>query len=110
MQTPGGLLLPDTNTKQNEAVVRVWSPSRPFNVACHSRCRSKRHPVPVCACWQVLAVGPGAKTRDGNLVPMSVAVGDKVVLPEYGGVTMKWDNDEEVSLFRDEDIIAKIEE
>lgn len=33
----------------------------------------------------VVAVGPGARNKDGDVIPMSIAVGDKVLLPEYGG-------------------------
>jgi len=34
----------------------------------------------------VVAVGPGARNSStGDHIPMSVAVGDKVMLPEYGG-------------------------
>ena len=34
----------------------------------------------------VVAVGPGARnSTTGTHIPMSVAVGDKVMLPEYGG-------------------------
>ena len=34
----------------------------------------------------VVAVGPGARNSStGAHIPMSVAVGDKVMLPEYGG-------------------------
>ncbi|CAH3140416.1 unnamed protein product, partial [Porites lobata] len=39
----------------------------------------------------VISVGPGARDKSGNIVPISVNVGDKVLLPEYGGtkVTME---------------------
>lgn len=57
---------------------------------------------------QVIAVGPGARNRDGNLVPVPVNVGDRVLLPEYGGQAVKID-DEEVFLFRGDDILAKFE-
>ncbi|CAM4749174.1 unnamed protein product [Rotaria magnacalcarata] len=33
----------------------------------------------------VVAVGKGLKQKDGTHVPVSVQVGDKVLLPEYGG-------------------------
>lgn len=33
----------------------------------------------------VVAIGPGARNKDGAIIPMSIAVGDKVLLPEYGG-------------------------
>ena len=61
---------------------------------------------------EVVAVGPGALNRDGERVAMQVAVGDRVLLPEYGGHTVKLDGgeDEELQLFRDEDILGKLEE
>ena len=55
---------------------------------------------------EVVAAGPGALDRNGKLVPMYVAVGDKVLLPEYGGHTIKV-GDEELQLYRAEDILAK---
>lgn len=57
---------------------------------------------------EVLAVGPGALTRDGVKIPVTVAVGDRVLLPEYGGVQLKSEGDE-VYLFRNEEILAKFE-
>lgn len=56
---------------------------------------------------QVVAVGPGARTQEGKLIPVDVSVGDTVLLPEYGGHTVKM-NDEEFQLFRSEDILGKI--
>lgn len=55
---------------------------------------------------EVIAVGSGMHAKDGTLIPPTVKVGDKVLLPEYGGVPLKIDN-EEVYLFRNEDILAK---
>ena len=37
----------------------------------------------------VLAVGPGRRTKDGDLISPSVKEGDKVLLPEYGGSRVK---------------------
>lgn len=63
----------------------------------------------LCVCViQVIAVGPGARNRDGALVPVPVNVGDRVLLPEYGGQSVKVDDDE-VFLFRGDDILAKFE-
>eukprot|EP00981_Chlorochromonas_danica_P011878 scaffold4338_cov183-Ochromonas_danica.AAC.2 len=56
---------------------------------------------------EVVAVGPGQRTREGELLPVSVTVGDKVLLPEYGGLPIKVDG-EEVYLFRNDEILAKI--
>ncbi|CAM9639134.1 unnamed protein product, partial [Ascophyllum nodosum] len=55
---------------------------------------------------EVIAVGPGRLTDGGNTLPVSVAVGDTVLLPEYGGQTLQL-GDEELSLFRDDDILGK---
>jgi co-chaperonin GroES (HSP10) len=37
----------------------------------------------------VIAVGPGAPNKDGNVVPTSVKAGDKVLLPGWGGNSIK---------------------
>ena len=37
----------------------------------------------------VVAVGPGRRTSTGELVPVAVKEGDKVLLPEYGGTSVK---------------------
>ncbi len=51
---------------------------------------------------EVVAVGPGAMTKEGKVLPVNVAVGDRVLLPEYGGHTVKLGEDE-YHLYRDED-------
>ena len=53
----------------------------------------------------VLSVGPGKRDKDGALLPMGVKVDDKVLLPQYGGNEVTID-DEEVVLFRDDDILG----
>ncbi|KAJ5811368.1 hypothetical protein N7474_007669 [Penicillium riverlandense] len=58
---------------------------------------------------QVLAVGPGAVNKDGQRIPMGVAPGDKVLIPQFGGNAIKV-GEEEYTLFRDHDILAKIKE
>nr|WEY03230.1 heat shock protein [Tapes dorsatus] len=55
----------------------------------------------------VVAVGGGAR-KDGDIVPVSVSVGDKVMLPEYGGTKVVLE-DKEYFLFRDADILGKFE-
>jgi len=59
----------------------------------------------------VVSVGKGGRDHDGKLLPMGVAVGDKVLLPEYGGTNVKLTNnqDEEYLIFRDAEILAKID-
>ncbi|OAL50475.1 10 kDa heat shock protein-like protein [Pyrenochaeta sp. DS3sAY3a] len=58
---------------------------------------------------KVVAVGPGALDRDGKRIAPSVAVGDKVLIPQYGGSPIKV-GEEELSLFRDHELLAKINE
>jgi len=56
---------------------------------------------------EVLAVGPG-KYDDGKLVPMSVKVGDKVILKKYGPDKVKIDGTEYL-VAEEGDIIATTE-
>ncbi|KAI1819722.1 GroES-like protein [Xylaria intraflava] len=58
---------------------------------------------------RVLAVGPGALSKEGQRVPMGVAQGDRVLIPQYGGSPVKVGEDE-YHLFRDSEILAKINE
>jgi chaperonin GroES len=37
----------------------------------------------------VVAVGPGRRNMQGDIIPPSVKEGDKVLLPEYGGNAIK---------------------
>ena len=43
----------------------------------------------------------------GTLHPLCVSVGDKVLLPEFGGTKLEMDG-EELSIFREAEIVAKI--
>ncbi|KAJ8446829.1 hypothetical protein Cgig2_016139 [Carnegiea gigantea] len=38
---------------------------------------------------KVIAVGPGTRTGEGKLIPVSLKEGDTVLLPEYGGTEFK---------------------
>ncbi|PAV16752.1 hsp10 [Pyrrhoderma noxium] len=57
----------------------------------------------------VIAVGPGAPDKDGKIVPTTVKAGDRVLLPGWGGNSIKV-GDDEYHLFRDNEILAKIQE
>eukprot|EP00834_Sanchytrium_tribonematis_P007869 NODE_789_length_3873_cov_0.228405.p7 type:complete len:118 gc:universal NODE_789_length_3873_cov_0.228405:1318-965(-) len=56
---------------------------------------------------EVLACGPGMMNKEGKTLPVSVKVGDKVVLPNFTGNTIKVDNEEFV-IVRDSEILAKV--
>ena len=58
----------------------------------------------------VLAVGPGFTNSNGNKVTPSVKPGDQVLIPQFGGSTIKLGKEDEVVLFRDSEILAKIVE
>nr|ALS05205.1 mitochondrial 10 kDa heat shock protein [Tortanus dextrilobatus] len=55
----------------------------------------------------VVAIGPGVRTESGAHLPMAVAVGDRVLLPEFGGAKVEMEG-AEFHLFREADIVAKI--
>ena len=62
------------------------------------------------ASWgTVVAVGPGRMMENGQLREMSVKVGDDVLLPEYGGSTIKLSKDE-FHIYRDDDIVGILSE
>ncbi len=55
----------------------------------------------------VVSVGEGRLTKEGKRVACSVKEGDKVVIPEFGGLRLKLD-DSDYIVFRDEDIVGVI--
>lgn len=56
----------------------------------------------------VIAVGPGKKTDEGKIVPVSVKVGDKVLFTKYGPSEIKIDG-KEYLIATESDILAIIE-
>jgi chaperonin GroES len=57
----------------------------------------------------VVATGPGARNQEGKNIPLSVAVGDAVLLPEYGGTKVELEA-KEYFLYRENDILAKLQD
>jgi len=57
---------------------------------------------------EVLAVGAGKKNDKGDLMTLSVKVGDRVLFGKYSGQTVKVDGDE-LLVMREEDIMAVVE-
>ena len=53
---------------------------------------------------EVVAVGPGRLTDDGNRVPLEVQVGDTVVYSKYAGTEYK-QGDVEYLVLREDDIL-----
>jgi len=78
-KSKGGILLPDTVSKEKPQV------------------------------GEVLAVGHGSTNTEGKLVPMTVKKGDKVVYAKYSGTDIKGDDEEGYLLLSEKDILAIIE-
>ncbi len=57
---------------------------------------------------EIIAVGPGGVV-DGKEIVMEVKVGDKVLISKYAGTQVKLD-DEEYTILRQSDILARVED
>ncbi len=57
---------------------------------------------------EIVAVGNGKITDSGDVRPLDVKVGDKVLFGKYSGTEVKVD-DEDLLVMREEDIMAVIE-
>ena len=57
---------------------------------------------------EVIAVGPGARGRDGKFVPMHLTVGDRVLLGEWSGNEVTIDN-EDYLIVKEDDVLGVLE-
>lgn len=57
---------------------------------------------------EVLAVGNGKRNSKGDIIPMEVKVGDKVMFGQYAGTKIKHEG-EELLVLSEDDIMAIIE-
>jgi chaperonin GroES len=57
---------------------------------------------------EVLAVGPGKRNDKGDLSPVGVKVGDRVLFGKYSGQTVKVGGDE-LLVMKEEDLFAVVE-
>ncbi len=57
---------------------------------------------------KIVAAGPGAKDKEGNLIPMPVSVGDTVLMEKYSGQEVTIEGTEYV-IVRASEIIAIVE-
>jgi len=55
---------------------------------------------------KVLAVGPGARDKDGKYIPMDVKVGDTVLFAKYAGTEFKVGTTRTLLVMRENDILA----
>jgi chaperonin GroES len=54
---------------------------------------------------RVIAVGNGKVTDEGKLIPLEVAVGDRILFGKYSGSEVKLDGEEHL-IIREEDVLA----
>jgi chaperonin GroES len=55
---------------------------------------------------EIIAVGPGRREK-GEVIPMELKVGDRVIYGKYSGTQVELDN-EEIILIKEADVIAKL--
>lgn len=58
---------------------------------------------------KVIAVGSGRRDEKGNVIPMTLKVGDKVMFKKWGGTDIKLDG-KDMLLVKEEDVLAVIED
>ena len=58
---------------------------------------------------EILAVGPGARNEKGDLIPLGVQVGDRVLFGKWPGTEVKLDGDE-LLIMKESDIMGVLEE
>jgi chaperonin GroES len=56
---------------------------------------------------EVIAVGPGARNEAGQLVPLDVTAGDKILFGKWSGTEVKLDG-EELLIMKESDIMGII--
>jgi chaperonin GroES len=57
---------------------------------------------------EVIAVGPGARNEQGNIVPMDVKEGDRILFGKWSGTEVKLDG-EELLIMKESDIMGVVE-
>jgi chaperonin GroES len=57
---------------------------------------------------EIVAVGPGARNEQGQLVPLDVKAGDKILFGKWSGTEVKLDG-EELLIMKESDIMGIID-
>jgi chaperonin GroES len=57
---------------------------------------------------EIIAAGPGARKDDGNLVPLDVKAGDRVLFGKWSGTEVKIDG-EDLLIMKESDILGIID-
>ena len=54
---------------------------------------------------EVIAIGPGARDEAGNLIPLDVSAGDRILFGKWSGTEVKID-DEDLLIMKESDILG----
>ncbi len=54
---------------------------------------------------EILAIGPGTYSISGVYLPMQCKVGEKVIIPSFGGQRIKYEGEEYI-IMKDQDILC----
>jgi chaperonin GroES len=57
---------------------------------------------------EVIAVGAGARDEGGNLIPLDIAVGDRILFGKWAGTDVKIDG-EDLVIMKESDIMGVLE-
>jgi len=57
---------------------------------------------------EVVAIGPGARNKDGTLLPMAVKPGDRVLFAKWSGTEVKLEGDE-LMIMNETDIMGVLD-
>ena len=57
---------------------------------------------------KIIAVGPGKRDEDGNLTPLDVKAGDRVLFAKWAGTELKVDG-QDYMIMKEDDILGVIE-
>lgn len=57
---------------------------------------------------EIVAVGPGARGKDGAIAPMGVKPGDRVLFAKWSGTAVKRDN-EELMIMNEADVMGVLD-
>lgn len=57
---------------------------------------------------EIIAVGPGSRTEKGEIVPLDVCVGDRVLFGKWSGTEVKIDG-EDLLIMKESDLMGVVE-
>lgn len=96
-KTAGGIVIPEkAQEKVQRGTVVAVGPGQ-------------RNQVSLDSCYRNLDFQVGFLSQAGQNIPINVKVGDQVLLPSFGGTKVELEDQKEYLLFKEADILAKVE-